>query len=114
MFLLMPLFGLIVWAFYWRAERMFVPHFYFGVHYHAYAFVMLALFEAASLLHGWMRLIRPILFLTLFPYLAMALRRVYGGGRALTIAKVAAIAAIYGSVVLISMAAVVLFTMRHL
>ena len=114
MFVLMPLFGLIVWAFYWRAERMFVPHFYFAVHYHAFAFVILALFEVASFLHGWPRLIRTILFLTIFPYLAIALRRVYGGGRALTIAKVAAIVAIYGSVVMITMAAVVLFTLRRL
>ena len=114
MFLLMPFFGLIVYAFYWRAERMFVPHFYFAVHCHAFAFLMLALFKGTTYVHGWIRWIRLFPFLVLFPYLAIALRRVYGGKRWMTIAKMAAILTIYGSVVLIAMAAVVLFTLRHL
>jgi hypothetical protein len=114
MFILMPLFGLIVFAFYWRAERMFVPHFYFAVHYHALAFVVLTLFEAVGVVHGWIRLTRLLLLLALFPYLAIALRRVYGGGRWLTVAKMAAILTIYGSVVLVAMAAVVLYTLRRL
>jgi hypothetical protein len=114
MFILMPLFGLIVFAFYWRAERMYVPHFYFAVHYHAFAFVMLALFEATSFIHGWIRLSRLLLILALFPYLTIALRRVYGGGRWLTVAKMAAIMFVYGSVVILAMAAVVLYTLRRL
>jgi len=116
MFILMPFFGLLVYAFYWRAERMYVPHFYFAVHYHAFAFIMLTLLEATNLLHihGWIRLTRLLLIVALFPYLAMALRRVYGGSRWLTAAKVAAIAIVYGSVVLIAMAFVVLFTLRRL
>jgi hypothetical protein len=114
MFILMPLFGLIVFAFYWRAERMFVPHFYFAVHIHAFAFVMLALFEVTGFIHGWWRLTRLVFLLALFPYLFMALRRVYGGGRWLTAAKMSAIVAVYGSVVVLSMAALVLFTLRHL
>jgi hypothetical protein len=114
MFILMPLFGLIVFAFYWHAERMYVPHFYFAVHYHAFAFVMLALFEATSFIHGWIRLSRLLLILALFPYLTIALRRVYGGGRLLTVAKMAAIMFVYGSVVIVAMAAVVLYTLRRL
>ena len=114
MFVLMPLFGLIVYAFYWRAERMFVPHFYFAVHYHAFVFAMLVVFELAGLLHGWIRLVKLLPLLALVPYLFIALRRVYGGGRWLTAAKMAAIVAGYGSVVVLSMAALVLFTLRHL
>jgi len=33
------------------SERMYVPHFYFAVHYHAFTFVNLALFEALGGLH---------------------------------------------------------------
>src|SRR5262249_17929843 len=65
MFILMPLFALIVFAFYWRAERMYVPHFYFAVHYHAFAFVVLALFEATSFVHIGMIMIPIKLFLLL-------------------------------------------------
>ena len=35
----------------------------------AFAFVMLALFEATSFIHGWIRLSRLLLILALFPYL---------------------------------------------
>jgi hypothetical protein len=115
MFILMPLFGLIVYAFYWRAERMYVPHFYFAVHYHAFAFVVLALFEAAGLLHGVaIAIVKLLLFLSLFPYLAMALRRVYGGRRWLTWAKAMAILPIYMGFVLVAMGLIALVTLRRL
>src|SRR5262245_27098438 len=62
MFILMPLFALIVFAFYWRRERMFVPHFYFAVHYHAFAFVVLAVYELIGFWHAWhIRLLRLLL-----------------------------------------------------
>lgn len=114
MFILMPFFGLLVYAFYWRAERMYVPHFYFSVHCHAFAFLMLTLFEATRFIHGWIRLSRLLFILALFPYLFVALRRVYGGKRWITAGKMAAILTVYASVVLISMAAVVLYTLRRL
>jgi len=41
-------------------------------------------------------------------------RRVYGGGRWLTVAKMAAIIFVYGSVVMVAMAAIVLHTLRRL
>jgi hypothetical protein len=114
MFILMPFFGLLVFAFYWRTERMYVPHFYFSVHCHAFAFVMLALFEATRFIHGWIRLSRLLFILALFPYMFIALRRVYGGKRWITAGKMAALLSVYGVVVLIAMAAVVLYTLRRL
>ncbi|HXA16437.1 MAG TPA: DUF3667 domain-containing protein [Thermoanaerobaculia bacterium] len=115
MFILMPLFALVVFAFYFRAERMYVPHFYFAVHYHAFAFVMLALFEALSLLHlRAAGVVRLLLFLTLFPYLGMALQRVYAGRRWLTVVKTVAILTIYGAFILLTMAAIAYVTLRQL
>ncbi len=115
MFILMPLFALIVFAFYFRAERMYVPHFYFAVHYHAFAFVMLALFEALSPIHNRVfTVIRLLLVLTVFPYLGMALQRVYGGRRWLTAVKTAAIVSIYLGFVLVTMAAITYVTLRRL
>jgi hypothetical protein len=113
MFILMPLFGLLVYAFYWRAERMYVPHFYFAVHFHAFAFVMLALFEAADLPHWrWLNISRGLLILLLPIYLGVALRKVYGGGRLLTAAKTIAILALDLFFVVLTMAAIALMTLR--
>jgi len=115
MFILMPLFALVVFAFYFRAERMYVPHFYFAVHYHAFAFAMLALFEALSLLHSRAAgIVRLLLFLTLFPYLGIALQRVYGGRRWLTAVKTVAILTIYGTFIILTMAAIAYVTLRRL
>jgi len=112
MFVLMPLFGLIVYAFYWRRERMYVPHFYFAVHYHAFAFVMLALFEAAGTLHGRpVQIARIALLVAPLPYLTMALRTVYEGGRLMAVGKTIAIVAINLAFVLAAMAAIAYVTL---
>lgn len=115
MFILMPLFALLVFAFYFRAERMYVPHFYFAVHYHAFAFAVLALFEALSPIHGRVAgIVQLLLFLTLFPYLGMALQRVYAGRRWLTALKTVAILSIYGTFIILTMAAITYVTLRRL
>jgi len=115
MFILMPLFALIVFAFYWRAERMYVPHFYFAVHFHAFAFVLLAAYEVIGLMHAWhMRLVRLLLLLVLFPYLGIALRRVYGGSRWMTALKTAAILPVYLGLVLVAMGIIALITLLRL
>lgn len=114
MFILMPLFGLTVYAFYFRAERMYVPHFYFAVHYHAFMFVTLTLFELGTLIHSTVvAIIRLLFILALFPYLAVALRRVYGGKRWLTALKTIAILTIYGCFTLIAMAVIAYATLRR-
>jgi hypothetical protein len=114
MFILMPLFGLLVYAFYWRAERMYVPHFYFAVHYHAFTFVILALFGAVGTLH-WAPLIvvRVLLLIAPLVYLAVALRTVYGGGRLLTIAKTTAIVVLDLTLVFTTMIAIALITVKR-
>ena len=115
MFILMPLFALIVWSMYWRAERMYVPHFYFAVHYHAFAFVDLTLFSALSLIHvRVVAIVRLLFILALFPYLAIALRRVFGGSRWLTALKTVAILAIYGFFNIMAMAVIAYVTLRRL
>ena len=114
MFVLMPLFGLVVYAFYWRSERMYVPHFYFAVHYHAFAFTMFAFFELVAMLHWWpLRIVRVVFLLAPLPYLTMSLRTVYGGGRAMTIAKTIAIVAIDLVFVVLAMAAITYVTLRR-
>jgi hypothetical protein len=115
MFILMPLFGLIVLAFEWRAERMYVPHFYFAVHYHAFAFLVVTLLEASSFIHSRIAVIpRLFLLIWLFPYLAMSIRRVYGGSRLLATLKSVAILTIYCVFILLAMALIALVTLLRL
>ena len=115
MFVLMPLFALIVFAFYWSAERMYVPHFYFSVHYHAFVFIALALFEALGLIHHWsVAIARLLLLFAMFIYLGIALRRVYGGTRWMTVAKTAGIVPVYSTFVLCAMALIAYVTLRRL
>ncbi|HEV7572936.1 MAG TPA: hypothetical protein VGQ21_15665 [Thermoanaerobaculia bacterium] len=85
------------------------------MHYHAFAFFLLAIFEAISPIHvRVIGVIKLLLILGLYPYLTMALRRVYGGGRWLTIAKSIAILSIYFCFVLLTMAAIAYITLRRL
>jgi uncharacterized protein DUF3667 len=115
MFILMPLFGLIVYAFYFRAERTYVPHFYFAVHYHAFAFVVLTVMEVTKLSHSWPAIIlRVLLLLTIIPYLAIALHRVYGGTRLAAALKGITALVIYAVFILLTMAFIALFTLRRL
>jgi hypothetical protein len=116
MFILMPLFALITLGFYWRAERMYVPHFYSSVLYHAFVFVALTIFEVIGLTHTrWLIiLVRLLILIALFVYLGAALRRVYGGSRWLTAAKIAGIITIYLGFVLMAMAAIAIVTLRKL
>jgi hypothetical protein len=58
------------------------------VHYHAFTFIVLTLFEVGTLVHSRIvAIIRLLFILFLFPYFAIALRRVYGGKRWLTAIK---------------------------
>lgn len=89
--------------------------FYFAVHYHAFAFVMLALFEGISPIHSRVvGIARLLLLLTLFPYLGMALQRVYGGRGWLTALKTIAIMTIYGGFIVCTMALIAYVTLRRL
>ena len=115
MFILMPLFGLLVYALYYRVETRYVPHFYFSVHFHAFAFVALALLEALTLIHSRAIAVgRLLILVALFPYLAIALRRVYGGTRAMTALKTIGIVVADCFLILIAMAAIAYVTMRRL
>ena len=93
MFVLMPVFGLLTWAFYRTQQPYYIPHLYYSVHLHAFAFLMMSLYVVAA----WLlpKPLAALLLLTAVPYHFIALRRVFGGSRAMTFAKGFAIGAIY-------------------
>jgi hypothetical protein len=115
MFVLMPLFALHVFACYFSAERLYVPHLYFSVHYHAFAFVALAAFEAMTLIPWRYKFVpRLAIIIWVIAYLPVALRRVYGGTRWMTALKTSAIILGYLVFLMIALAAIAYVTMRRL
>jgi Protein of unknown function (DUF3667) len=79
-FLLLPVFALLIRLFYIRQDRLYVDHLIFALHFHAFGFMALSL--NALVIRMWDPVSRPLLFVLwmwFFVYLAIALRRVYGG-----------------------------------
>ncbi|HEV7238091.1 MAG TPA: DUF3667 domain-containing protein [Thermoanaerobaculia bacterium] len=94
MFGLMPVFALIIWLFYRKQQRFYIPHLYYSVHFHAFAFLVMSVYVLVNRI-GVPKPAAAVLILTVIPYHFIALRRVYGGSRAWTLAKGFAVGAIY-------------------
>jgi hypothetical protein len=94
MFVLMPVFALIVWAFYRRQQRFYIPHLYYSVHFHAFVFLVMSVYVIVNRL-GVPKPVTASVILTVIPYHFLALRRVYGGTRAMTLVKGFVAGAIY-------------------
>ena len=96
-FLLLPVFTLILYLLYRRTGRFFAEHLIFTLHVHAFAFVVLtlSLFLPSAL---------DIVVATwILVYLYIALRRVYGESRRRTAAKFAALLFSYMLILQITM-----------
>ena len=76
-FLLMPVFALLLKLLYLGSGRRYGEHFLFALHSNAFAFFTLSLFIVAD---GW-SFVRFLLLAWLVFYLPTAMRRVYGGSR---------------------------------
>jgi hypothetical protein len=84
-FLLLPVFTLILYLLYRKTGRFFAEHLIFTLHIHAFAFVVLTL---SLFLPQWLDIVVPTWILV---YLFLALRRVYGESRKRTALKFAAL-----------------------
>jgi hypothetical protein len=114
MFVLLPLFALIV-ALAFRRDA-YIEHLYFALHLHAFAFVVLLLARATDLTataadDSWGT---PLALAAAFAYGAIAARRFYARGWLSTIARFAGVLALYfiaTAVVLIATFTVATLTM---
>ena len=95
MFVLMPAFGLLTWAFYRRAEPYYVPHLYYSIHFHSFVFLMMAVAELGSFGGRIGRVMGGLFALSIIPYHYLALRRVWGGSRLQVAWKGTTIAVLY-------------------
>lgn len=96
LFVLLPLFAGILALFYRR--RHFPAHLYFAIHLHAYAFLVLGIAALASFTHVFVLyvVLSAAAQLSVPVYLYLALRRVYGGSRLMTLAKEVGVGLLYG------------------
>lgn len=82
MFFLLPVFALLLKLLYVRSGRLYVEHFIFALHYHAF------LFAVATLLLGIPDgIFETLVVLWLFVYLFLAMRRMYGQSKRKTFLK---------------------------
>ncbi|MCA1732755.1 MAG: hypothetical protein LC732_04045, partial [Acidobacteria bacterium] len=94
---LMPVFGLLTWAFYRKREPYYVAHLYYSIHFHALVFLLLTVILLLGLAGTTGRAIGAAVFLAVIPFHFTSLRRVFGGSRKETIAKGLAIGSSTGS-----------------
>ncbi len=97
MFVLLPVFALLLTLFYFRAHRYYVEHFVFALHLHAFAFLLFT----ANLFAG--PFLRVLLLFWLLLYLPLALHRVYGQRWWLTALKTGGLSLIYPALLAIAL-----------
>lgn len=111
-FLLMPAYGLLTWVFYRRRQPFYVPHLYHSIHFHAFAFLMLAVSVPLELAGKPGRDLGGILVLAAVPYHYLSLRRVFGGSRRATAAKGTAVGVLYLALVMVTMLGMMMLLFR--
>lgn len=101
-FILMPIFALILKLLYIRRKRFYIEHLIFSVHYHAFVFIILILayllykITDSDLLSVLLSLATPV-------YCTLALKRVYQNSWAKTILKSMLLTLTYGFCISIAM-----------
>ena len=111
-FLLMPAYALLTWAFYRRRQPFYVPHLYHSIHFHAFAFLMLAVSVPLELAGKPGRDLGGLLVFATVPYHYLSLRRVFGGSRRITAAKGTAVGVLYLALVMATMLGLMLLLFR--
>jgi hypothetical protein len=92
--LLPPVFGLLLALVYLRRRRLLVEHLMFSFHFHAFAFLVLAVVALVPT-GAWRRGLAALAIAILVAYLFLALRRVYGGRRWVTAGRVGTLGLAY-------------------
>jgi hypothetical protein len=104
-FVMMPLFALILKLLYVRRKRFYVEHFVFALHVHAFAFLTGVVLMLSSI-----GLVDAAIMIWFMVYLFMALKRVYGQGAVRTFLKYVALGMSYSFLLVFGVTATVLMT----
>jgi hypothetical protein len=98
MFVLLPLLALFPMLLYWHPRRYYVEHLLFFVHNHAFGFLIVSLDMAVAALLPFAAVgtaLDTVVSAYIPWYLYRSMRRVYGQGRARTLAKLFVLALVY-------------------
>jgi len=113
MFVLMPVFGLLTWIFFRKAQPFYAAHLYYAIHYHAYTFLVLTAALGLRPLLG--AISGTTLPMTLIGFAHFrSLGRVFGGPGWSRAWKGSLIFAVYSAMVMGSLLAVALYSIRDL
>ncbi len=87
MFILLPLFALLLKLLYRRSRIYFVDHAIFSIHFHCFVFLNFLLQHLLSALSSWHFILNLLLWLGLLVYLFIAMKKVYKQGSGKTMLK---------------------------
>lgn len=100
MFVLLPVFALFLKLLYIGKGRFYAEHFVFLLHTHSFVYLV---FTLLLLFRGWITgAITALLIGWIFAYLYLAMRRVYGQGRFMTLVKYSVLGFAYAAVLAVS------------
>jgi hypothetical protein len=121
MFVFLPLMAAVAMLFYWRPRRLYAEHLVAFLHVHAFMFLYLAASSLVGSLNrtglpgtGLLGVVSAALTAYLAWYVYRAMRVVYGNGRLLTGLKYAAIGSIYFTLLGLTMAVGIVYSMLSL
>jgi hypothetical protein len=112
MFVLLPVFALILRLLYIRSRRYYIQHFVFSSYFHAFAFIVLSLIVFISiLLEGWPQKIANYLLLGIPVYLFFGMRRFYGQSFVKTFFKFFMLSVIYNFILVFIIIGIFIITL---
>lgn len=116
LFILMPLFALILKLLYIRRDPYYIDHLIFAIHYHSFLYIFLAIlilmdYMLASINMEWFNTL-AILFVPA-TYLFLAMKRMYGQGFLKTTLKFFALQGIYSLMLMFTIAASATFAVYY-
>jgi hypothetical protein len=116
MFVLVPLFGLLLKLLYRDRHRHYPQFLYFSLHLHAAIFGFLALTVPLQSLTSemWLAVAQAVVLIGALAYMIAALKRVFGGSTRQTVWRASVLGAAYGSVVLASIGITILLSLYRL
>lgn len=101
MFVLLPLFALLLKIFYNRKKYFYSDHVIFSLHFHTAVFLIFLVFSIISTIFpAFVKDAQSFEFLLAIIYLGMALRRTYGQSSFITIIKVIGLTLLYSILIL--------------
>lgn len=115
--ILLPLMAFVLKLLYPLSRRYYVEHLLFFVHFHSFMFFILTLQVLLTRLGEWIGFVETLFSLIVIAatlyipvYLFVAMRRVYGQGRALTIVKFVPLVVAYAVLFIVLMLVVLVIT----